>query len=141
MRGFYKVLASVGMLALSTAAALGVRHLTIASKKRKEAQKAAEPSQPEESPIHKTDEDAAQEATQSAVGKAVETVIDNAKKVVDNIGNVVDDVVNKVEQVADEVTDKAEKAADNAEKTAENIADHIEDVVEADVEIRDDKQE
>ncbi len=35
MRLLYKALASVGMLALSTAAALGVRHLTKAAQKRK----------------------------------------------------------------------------------------------------------
>lgn len=35
MRTLYKALASVGMIALSTAAALSVRHLSIAAKKRK----------------------------------------------------------------------------------------------------------
>lgn len=39
MKVIYKALASVGMLALSTAAALGVRHLAAASKKRKEEKK------------------------------------------------------------------------------------------------------
>ena len=38
MRALYKALARVGMIALSTAAALGVRHLSKASKKRREAQ-------------------------------------------------------------------------------------------------------
>jgi hypothetical protein len=39
MRVLYKALASVGMVALSTAAAFGVRHLAKRAKAKKEAQK------------------------------------------------------------------------------------------------------
>ena len=64
MRALYKALASVGMIALSTAAALGVRHLSKASKKRKEAR------ENEEQPVQDIDfideDEARKEAEQAA---------------------------------------------------------------------------
>ena len=118
MRVLYKALASVGMLALSTAAALGVRHLAIASKKRKETQNNGAPAPAEESPIHETDSDAAHEAQ-----KEVEDAVDNIKEGIENVTNKVGDAV--------------EDAVDQAKKIAQNVKDRLGDVVESDVEIGD----
>ncbi|MBR4984783.1 MAG: hypothetical protein IKY83_03455 [Proteobacteria bacterium] len=143
MRRAYKILASIGMVALSTAVGLGVRHF-VAVRKRRKGEDGCDVPEHNEAAEDQVQDDAS-DAEDAADDEAEDVADDEAEDVADDEAE--DAADDETEDVADDdaedaADDEAEDAADDEAEDDGAVSGISEDgeVVEADTEIRPDAE-
>lgn len=135
MRRAYKILASIGMVALSTAVGLGVRHF-VAVRKRRKGEDGCDVPEHNEAAEDQVQDDAS-DAEDAADDETEDVADDDAEDTADDDAEVAAD--DEAEDAAD---DEAEDAADDEAEDDGAVSGISEDgeVVEADTEIRPDAE-